>query len=323
MQGIPVLVTALVVGGLLMAVKFAAFFLTGSNAILTDALESIVNIAAGCMALYSFWLASHPSDINHPYGHGKVEFLSAALEGAMIFFAGFIIIIKSIYNFIYPQELDALLLGILLTAGSGLANYLLGFFLIHAAKNHHSMTLEANGKHLQTDAYSSAGILLGLGILYLTGWNWLDNIIAIGFGLFIGYTGFGLLRRSIAGIMDEADYKVMEQIIDILNHNRRENWIDIHNMRVIKYGSALHVDAHVTLPWYLSLSEAHQEIEQIDRLVNDKVAANVEFFLHADPCIPSSCPICQKRNCTVRQQPREKRIEWSVDNVLMNRRHEG
>lgn len=314
---------ALVIGFLLMAAKFVAFFLTSSNAILTDALESIVNIAAGCFALYSLWLASHPSDANHPYGHGKVEFLSAAFEGALILLTGVVIIIKSIYNFIYPQELDALPTGILLTAGSGLINYLLGFYLVKKGKQYNSMTMEADGQHLKSDAYSSAGMILGLTVLFFTDWVWLDNVIAIGFGIVINVTGFRLLRQSIAGIMDEADYKVMEQIIDILNRNRRDNWIDIHNMRVIKYGSALHVDAHVTLPWYLSLQKAHEEIEGIDHLVNEEVSANVEFFLHADPCLPSSCPICQKRDCTVRQYPRKKRIEWTLDTALMNRRHEG
>lgn len=314
---------ALVIGLMLMAAKFVAFFLTNSNAILTDALESIVNITAGCFALYSLWLASHPSDANHPYGHGKVEFLSAAFEGALILLTGTVIILKAVYNFIYPQELNALPTGIVLTAGSGLINYLLGIYLVRKGKQYRSMTMEADGQHLKSDAYSSAGIILGLSILFFTSWVWLDNLIAIGFGIVIIVTGFRLLRQSIAGIMDEADYKVMEEIIDSLNRNRKENWIDIHNMRVIKYGSALHVDAHVTLPWYLSLQKAHEEIDEIDRLVNEEVSPNVEFFLHADPCLPSSCPICQKRDCTVRQYSRKKRIEWTVDNALMNRRHKG
>jgi len=314
---------ALAIGFLLMVAKFVAFFLTSSNAILTDALESIANIVAGCFALYSLWLASHPGDANHPYGHGKVEFLSAAFEGALILLTGIVIISKSIYNVIYPQELNALPTGIILTAGSGVINYLLGIYLVRKGNQYRSMTIEADGQHLKSDAYSSAGILLGLGILYFTSWVWLDNLIAIGFGIVIIVTGFRLLRQSIAGIMDEADYKVMEEIIDILNRNRRDNWIDIHNMRVIKYGFALHVDAHVTLPWYLSLQQAHEEIDEIDRLVNKEVSANVEFFLHTDPCLPSSCPVCQKRDCTVRQHAREKRIDWTVDNALMNRRHQG
>lgn len=306
---------------LLMGLKFVAYLITVSNAILTDALESIINVVAGFLALYSLVLSARPKDKNHPYGHGKIEFISAAVEGTLILLAGSIMIIKSAYNIFVPLPLSHLQQGIWLTGIAGAVNYLLGYFSIRMGKAKQSYTLQASGQHLKSDAYSTLGMILGLLLIWLTGALWLDNIIAIIFGGIIAVTGYRILKSSISGIMDEADYQILAEIIALLEKNRKPNWIDLHNLRIIRYGAHLHIDAHVTVPWYLSIQQAHEEITAIDQLINKHIEAPVEFFIHTDPCLPFSCSICQKSDCTERQKPFEKRVYWALENTLDNQKH--
>lgn len=311
----------LLIGILLLAMKFLSWHLTHSNAILTDALESIINVVAGAFALWSLIIASRPKDIDHPYGHGKVEFLSSGFEGAFIGLTGTYMVGKAAYNFFYPIEVHNLDIGIALTAFTGTVNYILAFYLNRKGSRANSHAMMAEGKHLQSDAWSSAGLLAGLFLIFLTGLIWLDNVVAILLGIYIFYTGYKLVRSSLAGIMDEADYHLIEELIGIMNENRRNNWVDIHNLRVIKYGSTLHVDGHLTLPWFLNLRESHDEAEKLDKLINEKKQRDVEFFIHTDPCVPSSCKICQKSDCNVRQFAMEQKIEWKLENVMSNKKH--
>lgn len=309
------------VGVLLLVTKFTAFVLTNSNAILTDALESIINVVAGAFSLYSLFLSARPRDENHPYGHGKIEFVAATLEGSLILVAGGAIIFKSIANLINPVPLQQLDVGIILTATAGLVNYGVGYITERRGLQNNSLVLAAGGKHLKSDAYSTAGILIGLLLIYLTGMVWLDSVVAIIFGLIIGYTGYRILRSSIAGIMDEADYELLQRIVRVLNENRRENWIDIHNLRVIKYGSTLHIDCHLTVPWYLNVQEAHDEVEAVAEVVREQIDPSIELFIHTDPCIMPSCAICAKENCEVRRQPFQERVEWDFEKVIADRKH--
>lgn len=311
----------LLVGILLLVAKFTAFLLTNSNAILTDALESIINVVAGAFSLYSLVLSARPRDDNHPYGHGKIEFVAATLEGSLIIVAGGVIIFKSIVNLIEPVPLERLDTGIVLTAVAGLVNYGIGYLTVRQGRRNNSLVLVSGGKHLQTDAYSTAGILVGLMLIYLTGMVWLDSVVAICFGLMIGVTGYRILRASIAGIMDEADYELLRRIVRVLNQNRRPNWIDIHNLRVIKYGSRLHIDCHLTVPWYLNVVEAHDEVEAVAAVVRKKIDPSIELFIHTDPCIAPSCTICGKNDCPKRQRNFEQRVEWEFEKVIADRKH--
>ncbi|GAA4427452.1 cation diffusion facilitator family transporter [Pontibacter saemangeumensis] len=321
-ENIRLQVMVVAVGVLLLLSKFVAFFLTNSNAILTDALESIINVVAGGFSLYSLLLSARPRDENHPYGHGKIEFIAATLEGSLIIVAGGIIIIKSIYNLIEPVPLEKLDIGILLIAISGVINYAVGLSTSRKGKKSKSMVLEAGGRHLMSDAYSTAGILVGLVLIYLTGMVWLDSLVAILFGGIICVTGMRILRASVAGIMDEADYALLKEIVKVLNENRRENWIDIHNLRVIKYGSTLHIDCHLTVPWYLNVLEAHDEVEAVGKVIREKIDPSIELFIHTDPCIETSCSVCTKlQSCEVRRHPFKARVEWEFDKVIADRKH--
>ena len=250
--------TITLIGIILFITKVVAWYLTGSVAILTDALESTVNVVAGLIGVYSLYISAKPKDKDHPYGHGKAEFISAAVEGTLITVAGFVIIYEAINNLIHPHTIQKLDYGILLVAATAVVNYIAGAICKNAGKKNNSLALIASGKHLQTDTYSTIGIIIGLAIIYYTKIWWMDSAVAILFAFIIMFTGYKIVRTSIAGIMDEADETLIKKMVALLNANRRENWIDLHNLRIIQYGSGLHVDCHLTVPWYLNVHEAHK-----------------------------------------------------------------
>ena len=295
--------------------------MTGSVAILTDALESTVNVVAGFISLYSLYVAAKPRDEDHPYGHGKAEFVSAAVEGSLITVAGLIIIYEAINNFIHPHPLRQLDYGILLVSITALINYITGSYCIKIGKMNNSLALVASGKHLKSDTWSTIGIIVGLILIYFLHWPWLDSGVAVIFAFIIIYTGYTIVRKSLAGIMDEADNELLKKLVAFLQENRRENWIDLHNVRIIKYGSILHLDCHLTVPWYLNVHEAHEEIDILSQKIKSAFGESVELFVHSDGCLDFSCSICSKENCTVRKTAFVKRIEWTIENISNNTKH--
>lgn len=306
----------------LLAVKFLAYYSTGSVAILTDALESIVNVLAGFIGLYSLYVAAKPSDWDHPYGHGKAEFLSAAIEGTLIGSAGAIILYKATMQLIYPTEIKRVDYGMWLVAGTAVVNFFVGYVCLQIGKKNNSLALQASGKHLQSDTYSTLGIVAGLILLMITGYRWIDSTVALLFGIIIVVTGYKIVRKSIAGIMDEADVHLLTKMITVINANRRENWIDLHNLRVIKYGSVLHVDCHLTVPWYMNIHEAHSEIDILGELIRKDFGESLELFVHSDGCLPFSCRICKKENCNKRQLNFEQQVPWTLENISSNKKHQ-
>ncbi len=311
----------LIISTMLLAIKFTAYFSTHSNAILTDALESIVNVAAGAFALFSVYYAARPKDHNHPYGHGKIEFLSAGFEGGMIFAAGLMMMFKGVLAFRQQPAIHSVDFGLYLSVLAAVVNYIMGSYLIKKGRKEHSSLMTANGKHLVSDTISSIGLVLGLVVIYFTKALWVDNIITIIFGGLIFYTGYKLLRESVNNLLDEADYEKLQHLADVLNKHRKENWIDVHKLRVLKYGAHLHVDGHITLPWYENLEKSHEEISKVEHLLKNNSQNEIEFFLHADPCLPSSCPICSVAGCMFRKQNFVKRLNWTIENMLPDKKH--
>jgi len=307
---------------ILLVIKFTAYYITHSVAILTDALESIVNVTAGFIGLYSLYLSAQPRDENHPYGHGKAEFISAAVEGSLILSAGTLTIYKAIKNLVYPIHISRIDYGIALVGITAVVNYIMGFLAERQGNRNQSLALTASGKHLKSDCYSTLGIIAGLVLIYFTKIIWLDSVIAILFGGLILFTGYRILRKSIAGIMDEADIELLNKMVRLLNANRKKNWVDLHNLRIIKYGKVLHVDCHLTVPWYLNIHEAHNEIDDLGRLIRKEFGESIELFVHSDGCLYTQCPICIKNDCPVRQHVFEKRITWTLENILQNKKHE-
>ena len=307
---------------ILFIIKIAAWWLTGSVAILTDALESIVNVVAGLIGVYSLYISAKPKDYDHPYGHGKVEFISSAIEGTLITVAGFIIIYEAINNLIHPHTIKKLDFGIILVAVTAVVNYVAGLLCIKTGKKNNSLALISSGKHLQSDTWSTLGIILGLALILITDITWIDSAVAILFSFIIIFTGYKIVRTSVAGIMDEADLELLKKMVAMLNQHRQQNWIDLHNLRIIKYGGTIHLDCHMTVPWYLNVHEAHKEIDALSGLVKKEYGDSVELFVHSDGCLDFSCSICTKTDCTVRKHPFKKRIEWTMENISRNKKHQ-
>ena len=301
--------------------KVLAWYLTRSVAILTDALESTVNVVAGLVGIYSLYVSAKPKDSDHPYGHGKAEFLSAAIEGTLISVAGVIIVYEAINNLIHPHTIQALDYGIWIVAATAIINYVTGSICIKTGKKNNSLALMASGKHLQSDTYSTIGIIAGLILMYFIKLWWIDSAVAILFAFIIMFTGYKIIRTSVAGIMDEADTTLLEKLVVMLNANKKPNWIDVHNLRIIKYGGTIHLDCHLTVPWYLNMHEGHREIDALSYLVKNEFGESMELFVHSDGCLDFSCNICTKDDCPVRQHPFEKKIEWTMENIVSNVKH--
>ncbi|HEU0063836.1 MAG TPA: cation diffusion facilitator family transporter [Flavisolibacter sp.] len=302
-------------------IKIVAWALTHSIAILTDTLEYTINVVAGFISLYSLYLSSLPKDRNHPYGHGKAEFLSAAIEAILMILSSFFILYEAINNFVHPHTLLKLDQGILLIALTALLNFIVGFFAEKKGKKNKSLALVATGRHMKSDTYATIGIISGLIVLYFTGYQWIDSIVSIFFAFIILFTSYKILRSSVAGIMDEADTDLLNNLVKYLSDNRRENWMDLHNLRIIKYGAVLHVDCHLTVPYYFTIEEGHSEVKMLEDMVRASFGESVEMFVHMDGCLYSQCPICFKTDCPVRKHPFNKRIEWTIENVSANHKH--
>lgn len=303
------------VGLTLMAVKFWAYYLTGSTAILSDALESIINVVAAGFALVSVVVAAKPPDKEHPYGHGKMEFFSAGFEGSLIVLAAVTILYEGARKIIAPSEIPELGTGLILISAASAVNLLLGAALVKIGRGVESRAVEADGKHLLTDVYTSIGVIAGLGLVKLTGWLWLDGATACAVALNILWMGLSIVRRSFAGLMDESDPELLERISGILSRNRRPGWIDVHKLRAWQSGDLVHIDFHLLLPRDVSFEEAHDEIESAQNLLREEFDGRADVIVHGDPCDPEDCPACDRDPCNWRAAPMRFRKIWNGDSA--------
>ncbi|PQA96392.1 cation diffusion facilitator family transporter [Chryseobacterium piscicola] len=301
--------------------KIIAWKLTDSDSVFSDAMESIVNVISAFMGLYSLYLASKPKDEDHPYGHGKVEFVTSGIEGALIAIAGIMIIYEGINSLVVGRVLKGLDWGIAIITLTAIINYFLGYISIKKGKKENSLVLISSGKHLQSDTITTLGVVISLIIVYFTKIYWIDSVFALIFGFYIIFVGYKIVRKSLSGIMDEQNPELLKNIIDLLEENRHTEWIDIHNMKIQQFGSSLHIDAHITLPYYYSLREAHQKMENVVILLANNTDRTVEFNFHMDDCKTISCPICQIMHCPVRERDFVKKVIWTPENVTSVEKH--
>lgn len=309
-----------IIGVVLFLAKLFAWYVTKSDAIFSDAMESIVNIISAFLGLYALYLANKPRDNEHPYGHGKIEFVTSAIEGTLIILAGILILVKATESLLQKNELR-LEWGILLFAATGIINYVLGYLSLQKGKKENSLVLISSGKHLQSDTYTTLGAVLSLVLVYFTKQMWIDAVVSLIFGVYIMFVGYKIVRKSLGGIMDEKDEDLIARIAEILNENRKKEWIDVHNTKVQQFGSHLHIDAHITLPWYENLKDAHKEMENVIYLLLENASRTIEFNFHMDYCKPVNCPICCIEDCPVRKVPFVKKIEWNAQNISKVERH--
>ena len=309
------------VGIVLFIGKIIAWKLTNSDSVFSDAMESIVNVISAFMGLYALYLAAKPRDEDHPYGHGKVEFVTSAIEGVLIGIAGIMIIYEGTNSLLSDKVLNKLDWGIWIIAATAIANYVLGYISIQKGKAENSVVLVSSGKHLQSDTITTLGVVVSLVLVYFTKIYWIDSVVALLFGIYIIVIGYKIIRRSLSGIMDEADPEMLKRLAKFLNENRKAEWIDIHNMKIQQFGSRLHIDAHLTLPWYFELRTAHNEMEEVIKLIAKNTDRKVEFNFHMDDCKPTSCAICQIENCPVRQFDFVKKVDWNGGNISQPDKH--
>lgn len=307
---------AVVVAVVLLAVKFWAFAITGSQAIFSDALESIVNVLAGAFALGVLAYAGRPADRDHPFGHGKIEFVSAAFEGGLIFCAALVILWQSgaaLLRGAVPHQLD---LGLVLTIAAGIANGLLGAFLVRYGRRHHSAALEADGHHLLSDFQTSVGVIVGLLLVRTTGLAWLDPVAAALVALLLLRTGGRLVRRAVGGLLDEEDPVLLQKLVDVLTPHVRDGVIRLHHLRAIRSGRFRHISAHLVVPEFWSVERAHDTADALAARVLAELPGEGDIDFHADPCERAYCRMCNLEACSVRQQPFDGLRPLTVDEVV-------
>ena len=309
-QRLTIMSLSVAVSTILMAVKFYAYWLTGSAAILSDALESIINVVASGFALWSVIVAARPPDTSHPYGHGKIEYFSAGFEGALITIASGGIIWEALPAIREPGALPGLGYGLLILAFTAAANLLLGVVLIRTGKRTRSAAVLADGKHILTDVYTTAGVLIGLFLVRQTGWYFLDGAIACLVALNILFIGAKLVREAIHRLMDASDPALLDQIVKVITENRKPTWIDIHRLRAWRSGDRIIADLHLILPRDLSLEAAHREMMEIEQMLRTHVPGMGEALVHAEPCIAPECPICSNEPCEIRIEPVAEECVW-------------
>lgn len=272
-----------IVGAILtIALKAGAYALTGSVGLLSDALESIVNLVAAILALIVLIIAAKPADEKHPYGHEKVEYFSSGAEGMLILLAALMIIVTAVDHLLNPAPLEQPGLGMGLAVLASIVNFVLARVLLGAARRHDSITLEADAQHILSDVWTTGGVLVGVGIVMLTGWLWVDAVVAIGVGLHIIRTGWGLVKRSINGLMDAAlaDDEIA-QITSVLD-TYCEQGVLYHALRTRRSGAQRFMSVHILVPGSWTVQKGHDLLEQIEQRIAN-VVSPIQIDSHLEP----------------------------------------
>jgi cation diffusion facilitator family transporter len=293
-------------------VKFVAYQLTGSTAILSDALESVVNIVAATFTLVSLAIASMPADESHPYGHGKVEFLASGFEGGAIAFAALVIVYQAVQAILFGREVADLDAGLALVVAAGLANLALGYFLLATGRRTSSPAIVADGHHVLSDFWTSAGVVVGLVLVRISGWQILDPLVAAAVGANLAIVGGRLLRRAVGGLLDESDPALLKKLTDVVQTVRTPAIIAIHRMRSFRSGGVAHVDAHVVVPRFWSVSQAHDLSDEFEIEVTRGIEQDAECIFHLDPCRAAYCSNCRVEPCPVRAHAFIEDRDWSL-----------
>jgi cation diffusion facilitator family transporter len=265
------------------SLKFAAYFLTGSVGLFSDALESCVNLVAAVVALLMITLAEKPADEEHAFGHHKAEYFSSAIEGGLIVLAAFSIIWSAIPRILNPQPLENVGIGLLVAVGASGINLAVGMILIKNGRKNHSITLEADGKHLMTDVYTSVGVLIGIGLVKLSGWLVLDGIVAVGVALNILWTGYQLMRRSALGLLDSGiPESERDLIIKTLEPLKLQD-MDYHSLLTRQAGQRKFIALHILAPGKWTIQEGHNLVEKVESDIRNLFNSPVTVFTHLEP----------------------------------------
>lgn len=262
--------------------KTAAWLITGSVGLLSDAAESVVNLVAAVVALFALRVAARPADKNHHFGHSKAEYFSSAIEGVMIFVAAVVIVAFAVERLIFPRPLEEIGVGLLITVGASVINGAVALVLLGAGAKYNSITLRADGHHLMTDVITSAGVVVGIGLVWITGWNWLDPVVALLVGLNILWTGWRLVSESASGLMDESLPKEQNaRLRGILAEHETEE-IKFHAFRTRISGARAFMEFHMLVPGAWSVQRGHDAMEDLIDLIQEEFA-ELRVIGHLEP----------------------------------------
>ncbi len=278
---------SLLVGLLMLGLKMGAYLLTGSATILSDALESVVHVAAVAFMFWCFRFASAPPDAEHPYGHGKAEYLSIGFEGGVIVLAAAAIVWQAVVGLIHGHQPGRIDLGFALIVLAALINLALGSWLVHVGRKTKSAILEADGQHVLSDVWTSLGVLVGVGVMWLMPANhpalvWIDSGVAILLALFILWVGGRLVRQAMRGLLDEADPQMVGRVVAAINAIRDPSWRDVHNLRLRRSGDAIFVDFHLVVPSLWSVAAAHAAVEKLEQHILRVLGTQGSVLIHLD-----------------------------------------
>jgi cation diffusion facilitator family transporter len=265
------------------ALKTAAYYFTGSVGLLSDALESLINLAAAIVALFTLKIAAQPADEEHAFGHDKAEYFSSGIEGTLIFIAALSIIYTAILRLLAPRPLEQLSIGLIVSGAATVVNLIVARILIRVGKNHHSLVLEADGHHLMTDVWTSIGVVIGVSLVNLTGWLRLDPIVAILVAVNIIWTGFSLIKRSVLGLMDTAVPSEIQWIAEgVLKKYAATEGLTYENFRSRQSGMKKFFYVDIQFPNDWTIHKVHAIADRIEIEISDKVP-NSTVFSHLEP----------------------------------------
>lgn len=306
----------LIAGIIIFAIKIYAAHISNSSAIRSDALEGTVNILAAAFGLFSILFSEKPADHGHPYGHGKIEYFAAVFEGGLISFAGFLILIDTISRVINHNQPTDLSQGLLISFAAGALNGIIGFVVYVVGKKYESTTLRADGLHLISDFWSTLGLSAGLGLALLTGWLWIDPILAILVAVMLLVAGYKIFRPSWDTLLDAIDPEVIQKIVGRLNETKLDPIITIHELKAQKFGRDTHVDLHVVVPEFFSIKDAHGLSDRVVSELQQTLGANSMIHAHLDPCAQLYCSECSFENCPIRKVPFMARKKLTEEGIV-------
>jgi cation diffusion facilitator family transporter len=307
---------SLVASVVIFAMKVGAYYLTHSTAVLSDALESTVNVLAAFAALIILRIAAQPADEDHPYGHGKLEHFSAAFEGGLIFFAALMIMREAVDSLYQGKTAHQLESGMAVVAMAAVFNLVLGLYLKRIGKKEKSEALRASGAHVISDVWTTVGVIVGVGLVLVTGLQWIDPVVAIAVALNLAYEGYKIVRRSGGSLIDEVDVDVLSDLAECLQRNRTPGIIDIHHLRTIRSGRFHHIDAHLVIPEYWNISHAHMICDTFESEVVSDYSFDGEIAFHLDPCKRAFCSACKMADCPIRRHEYVKQNPFTVASLI-------
>jgi cation diffusion facilitator family transporter len=307
---------SLFVSILVLALKVKAYYVTNSAAVLSDALETVVNVVTAVVALFAVKLAAAPADSNHPYGHGKMEYFSAAFEGGLIFFAALAILFNGVTALLNKSEISNYLEGALYSSIATLFNLATGIYLLYIGKRNKSEALKASGKHILADVVTTLGVFISLGLVYLTKEPRIDAGISLLIGLLLGFEAYKVVRTNSGALLDEADANLVEMLSCALEKNRKPALIDIHHLRMIRSGNFHHIDAHMVVPEFYDIKTVHDISHDFEKAVVTEYEFDGEFAFHTDPCMQMYCSVCSVKDCPVRQADFKYLKPWTSQHIV-------